>query len=254
MTETAMRILPLLVALLAPQVRADVSSAHDGERRLKVLVLDPSSATVEGSVLTAIGGLISVELARIKALDIIASSDVKKITALEADKQASGCDESSCLADLAGALGARLVLFGDASKLGTLLVLNLNLFDSTKAQSVGRVSVQAKSLEELPALLSPAVRDLVRDALKGEGIVIESAPAMTVIPQPPSPLAAVWTWGLVGGGTVVALGGLVYDSIAPSSGDGALDALDIVGPGLIVIGAAAIGGGLLFQPFGGGDD
>ena len=248
-------VFAFVVSVCCGPARAQANGADD--HKLKVLVLDPTSSTVEPAVLTTVGSLLSVELAKIKQLDVITSSDVKKIAALEADKQSVGCEESSCLAELAGAMGARLVIFGDANKLGSLTVLNLNLFDSQKAQSVGRTSIQAKTVEELPGLLAPAVRELVRDALKGEHVdVAAAAPA----PAPPptnggSALATLWTWGLVGGGAVVGLGGLAYDAVAPSSGDGHLNGLDFIGPTFMTVGAVAIVVGLVVNPFtqGGGD-
>ena len=61
----------------------------------------------------------------------------------------AGCDEgsTSCLAELAGAMGARLVLFGDLGKLGDTTVVSLNLFLSDQAQSAGRETVRVKSLD-----------------------------------------------------------------------------------------------------------
>src|SRR3712207_6923041 len=53
---------------------------------------------------------------------------------LEAAKQSVGCaDDSSCLADVAGAMGAELVVFGAAGKLGTLY--NLKDRKSTRLNS-----------------------------------------------------------------------------------------------------------------------
>ena len=221
------------------------SPAFGQGEKLKVLVLDPTSSTVETAVLQTVGSLLSVELAKTRELDVITSTDVKKIAALEAEKQTMGCDEASCLAELAGALGARLVVFGDANKLGTLTVLNLNLFDSTKAQSVGRVSVQVSTLEELPGKLSPAVRELMRDALKDAQIA--TAPEA-------SPMEGIWRWGLLGGGAVVGLGGIAYDAMAPSSGDDVLDGFDAIGPGLMGAGVAVIVLGLVVNPFAGDPD
>jgi hypothetical protein len=166
-----------------------------------------------------------------------------------------GCDEASCLAELAGAMGARLVVFGDANKLGTVTILTLSLFDSSKTQSVGRVSVQAATIEELPAKLPPAVRDLVREALQSENIAVApgvGAPAVDDTAK--SPMAGVWTWGLVAGGAVIGIGGLAYDAMAPSSGDDTLDGLDAIGPALMGTGVGVIALALLVNPFEGGAD
>jgi hypothetical protein len=245
-----------LALTLAAAAHAQAPAAGEA-KRVKVLVLDPTGANVEPAVLATVGGLISVELGKIPELDVITQTDVKKIAALEAEKQGVGCEESSCLAELAGAMGARLVVFGDANKLGSLTVINLSLFDSTKAQSIGRVSLQAGTVEEIPQRVPAAVNDLVRNALAQEGIrVADSAPpasATTTASAAPSdgggPMGTVWMVGLIGVGAVLGLGGVGYDLVSPTSGDGALNGFDAIGPGLVGVGLAAVAVGIFVNPF-----
>src|SRR5688572_14276841 len=116
----------IVVVALAGPARADEPA--------RVLVLEPTGDEVEASVRAAVASLVSIELAKNQGLEVVASTDVKKMAALEAEKQTLGCDDAgSCLAELAGAMGARYVVFGDAAKLGSLTVINLSLFDSTAA-------------------------------------------------------------------------------------------------------------------------
>ena len=145
---------------------APPASAAPPATRVRVLVLEPTGSTVEPALRTAIGGLVASELGRYDVLDVLAADDVRKAVELEADRQAAGCTTDSCLAEVAGALGARLVVFGDAAQLGTVAVLNLNLYDSERAVSAGRVTISAPSLGDLPARLPQGVAELVARTLE----------------------------------------------------------------------------------------
>ncbi len=153
--------------------------------RIRVLVLEPTGSTVEPSLRTAMAGLLTVELGRYEALDVVSADDMKKAVELEADKQLAGCTQSSCLAEIAGALGARLVVFGDAAQLGSVTVLTVNLYDSERGESAGRVAIQAAALEEIPRKIPEAVAELL--AKKLEEIAPGSA---TYRPPTSSPMTA----------------------------------------------------------------
>ncbi len=154
----------LLVSIAGSAARADEVG------KVRTLVMDLKSNGVEQDAVDTISGLIAVILDENDRLEVLSGSDVKQLIALESQKQAMGCaDDSSCLADVAGALGAELVVFGAAGKLGTLYNLNINLYDSKQGRSVGRVAVQAGSLEQLPGQLRPALQSLVKKALAARG-------------------------------------------------------------------------------------
>jgi hypothetical protein len=93
-------------------------------------------------------------------IGVLTRSDIQQAIDLEMQKQAAGCDDESCLAEIAGALGARYVIFGSAGTLGKLHLINLSVYDSVKATSVARKDVQAENLESLPPLIEKAVAEL----------------------------------------------------------------------------------------------
>lgn len=130
--------------------------------RQSLLVLEPSSSVIDPATRGTLLSLIIVEVAGASRLDVLSPNDVKRLVELEGEKQTAGClDNSSCLADLAGALGARYVVFGDLGPLGSQLVLNLNLFDSQHARAVSRVTARFTTLEELPGQLPNLVSKLL---------------------------------------------------------------------------------------------
>lgn len=168
--------------------------------KVKILVMDIAAAGLDAATVENITGLSAVILADDRRLDVLSGADVKRMAELEGEKQALGCtNDASCLAEVAGAMGAGLVVYGNGGKLGTLLNINLNLFDAAQARSVGRVAVQAKSLEELPEKLRPALAQLVAAALGTPSTYVEAPP----VEKGPNMLP----WIAIGGGAVVAVGG-----------------------------------------------
>jgi hypothetical protein len=189
-------LLPLLA--LAPLLAATPQAAAGGSggTKTKVMVLEPTATTADDrTIATVVAGLLPIELANVDALEVLSAADVKQMVELEAEKEAMGCSDNSCLAELAGALGADLVVFGDVSRLGTLIIVNINLFDSVKARAAGRISIQTKDIESLPGELTTAVRKLVRPYLESHhlavpGTWITDVPTETVAKTEPAATTA----------------------------------------------------------------
>lgn len=153
-----MRLFPLVlsVALATPALAAEP------EGRIKVLVLDVETKDLRPGEVETLTSLITAHLARYPQLDVLSGADIKRLVDLEAQKQSVGCDEGSCLSEIAGAIGAQLVFFGQAGRLGGTIVVTLNVFDAVKGQAVGRQPIEARDLGQLPALVGPAIDSMVR--------------------------------------------------------------------------------------------
>jgi hypothetical protein len=204
-------------------------------------------------------GLIIVELSADKRLDVISAAEVRRLAELEGERQTIGCNDTSCLAELAGAMGARYVVFGDVGTLGSLVVMNLNLFDGATTQAISRVTVQSEGIGGLPAALPARIKVLAqpliaRIELKGG----TTTTTTTLVGDATAPVvaeggsAAPWIVLSSGVGLVV-VGGLV-DGLSPTSANGQLDPVDFVGPVgyLGGVAVAAVGFGMLV--LGGSDD
>jgi hypothetical protein len=118
------------------------------------------AADVDVGLLT---GLITAELAKHPGVDVVASADVRTQLELEGNRQALGCDtaSASCLAELAGAMGTRLVVSGAVGRLGSEISLQLSLVDSTTGTSPGRVAVRAPTIDALTKRVPKACKDLL---------------------------------------------------------------------------------------------
>jgi hypothetical protein len=119
-------------------------------------VIDRVTATTLTSLVTIAAG----EDAR---FDVLSSADLKDMVALEGDRASLGCDEStaSCLAEVAGAMGARLVVFGALGVLGEDLLVTLNLFDSRAGISAGRVVIRGRDAGALADQIPASVQKLL---------------------------------------------------------------------------------------------
>ena len=221
----------------APPVAVDAQKALKRDAGPKrILVLEPTSASVKPETLATIASLLSVEIGKLNDVEVISSADVRKLSGLQADKAEAGCDDSGCLAELAGAIDAELVVFGDAGTLGSLTILNISVFEAATAKSVSRVSLRVESLEKLPDQIVAAVPQLFPSAGDAPSTASGGAPLW-------------WTLSLVGGGVVIGALGLAFDGFSSSSADGTFDGLDTVGPLAYVVGGSAIAVGLFVNPF-----
>ena len=224
-----------------------------------MLVLPPTSTVVDAATAGSIANLILIEVARERRLDVISADDVKRLAELEGEKQALGCSSNDCLAELAGALGARYVIFGDVGPLGAEKTLNLRLFDSQTASAVNRTTTRFTAVEELADVLPAVVGQLIAPLAARATPTAAATPTADV--PPPAEAATtttgtspILTWGLVGSGAVVFVLGGAYDATAPSSGDQKVNGLDFIGPFVMVVGAGLAATGAAMLLFSGGSD
>lgn len=227
-----------------------------------VVVLNlETSGGVESSDAELVAGLVSKALTRGEHLEVVSADDIRRLADLEAQKQALGCDQSSCLAEIAGALGARYVVFGRMGKLGDVLLVQLNLFDAEEARAIAREDLRVASLSEVPAAIDPAVRRLAGPLLPEDARAAASEP-----PPPGSGGGLLSTTLLVTGGVVAGLGAaallvggvgaLWANSVVEDVTAGAQDrnAAKAAGAGLVIAssvgaGVAVLGGALVGLSF-----
>ncbi len=163
-----------------------------GKPRLVVLELTAAGG-VDPTVAGALAETITITVAQRGFFDVVSTKDVQTLLGMERQKQMMGCSEDgqSCLAELAGAIGARFVLSGSLARLGDAYQLTLQTLDSSKAQPLGRSVRIASSLEALRAQLAYSVAEATG----------------TPLPPPPS---RVLPYTLIGAGAVAMLAGGLF--------------------------------------------
>jgi TolB-like protein len=156
----------------------------------RMLVLDIQGAGgVPADVAGALSEAVVQEVAARGFFDVLSSREMQTLLGLERQRQMAGCstDGTSCLAELAGALGARFVLSGTVARLGEAYQLTLQTLDSSKAQPLGRSVRLARDLATLREGLPWAVAEA------------------TATPLPPPP-SRVLPYSLIGAGGAVLVG------------------------------------------------
>jgi len=159
-----MRAPMALVALAILTVSGPARSAE----RPQLLVLDFRAEGVDKGTADLIMDVVTSAFAKTNRFDVKSSDDIAELLNLEAGKSALGCDDASCMAEIAGALGAELVVSGRIGKLGETYILKIAVLKPATATTVGQETVQAKSLDELPARLKPVAKKLALQALGEE--------------------------------------------------------------------------------------
>lgn len=132
-------------ALTALLTAAPVSLALPGLTPVNVA---EGEATLYGEILSARLGD--------RGVKVVSARDVRTLLGLDRQKALLGCSETSCIAELSGALGVDGVLVGDVAKLDGTLVLTLKVLRSRDASVITRFDGEVRSSGEMSALLTRA--------------------------------------------------------------------------------------------------
>lgn len=189
--------------------------------------------------------------------DVLTSADLRNALDLEAQKQVASCgDGASCLAEIAQALDAHVVLSGNLSSLEDEWLLQVSAYDARQASSAGRRTVRATTRKELATSAEVAGRELIAPLLVGKSeterlrvlvldVNVTQPGAEAVVVEGPSP----YGWFSVAGASVAGLGavagvfGIAADIVAstpPTSVKEANSAAQARGPSLIGYVSAAV--------------
>jgi hypothetical protein len=94
--------------------------------------------------------------------DVLTSSDLRTALDLEAQKQLASCSEgSSCMAEIASALDADVVVTGTLLAVGEGLTLQLAAYDAKKAASLGRRVLRAATVDAFAPELEKTARGFI---------------------------------------------------------------------------------------------
>jgi hypothetical protein len=189
--------------LLCVLVATSTAALADGRPKLFVLDLNATGG-IDPALARNLTHAATVELTRRGFFQVLSSADVETLLGVERQKQLLGCSEAaqSCITELAGAVGAELLLSGSVGRIGDAYQLTLQTLDAVRAQPIGRSVKLSKSPEALVATLPMAVAEAT-------GIPL---------PAPPSRIVPI---GLIAGGVAVLIAGSVL-GLQAINDDGAL--------------------------------
>jgi hypothetical protein len=92
---------------------------------------------------------------------LLGMGDVREMIDLDAQKQALGCDQESCLAEIGGALGVPLLMVPSLGRIGDVYLLTLKINDVENAKVSVRISRELHGEGELLG----AMKSMVDEAL-----------------------------------------------------------------------------------------
>ena len=242
----------LLLVAWTPALSGGAPAVAHHER---LVLLDLQANGVDANTVRTITDVVSTAFARHKELDVVAAADLRAMMNVEAAKQASACSGTdSCMADVAQALGADLLVHGSVGKLGDLLVVNVSLFDARVNRAIGREKVESTDASELSALLESAVDKLCALVAPAEPAVHFSAPLVAT----GAVLVVAGVVGVAAGGyfAVASYGALEDPASARASKESAVSTYPIALGAALFGGALTVGGvvvALLAVGVGGGE-
>ncbi len=160
----AMKRALLLASLVALPFAASAGS------RQRIAVMDIRSVQGVSAGTATILTAIVVDVASRSGFDVISQADVTAMIGFEKQKQMLGCrDDSSCLAEIGGALGVDFVLSGQVGQIGSRLHLSFQLLESRKAKVVARAArFSDRDEDALASNAETTVREVLASARIGE--------------------------------------------------------------------------------------
>ncbi len=183
---------------------------------VSVLGLGPALQEVTPSDAVVLTEAATLALSQAGTWDVLSGREIEMALELEGKKLSAGCSaEASCLAEIAGAMDARYVLFGTISVIDDKDgVLSMSLYDSHTTKTVGRGRVVGATVGELSTRTEAAVLSMAQAGLGPERARVLVLPFVTpAAPAPVEPAAADAPppWTLIGGlsAGAVATGGAV---------------------------------------------
>ncbi len=106
--------------------------------------------------------LLASRLGESKHLKVVSDRDIKAALGLERQKQLLGpCTDTSCLAEVSGALGARYLVTGRLDKLGKTYVLTTSVYDSSRGVAVSKPRAEASSDDGLPGAAARVAQEML---------------------------------------------------------------------------------------------
>lgn len=201
---------PVTAPLVAPAPAEGPAPGPAKPRKRSVAVLDVE-VTVPDEKLDgpAFTEMVVNSVSGTEQFTVMSARDVATILGIERQKQLLGCaDDSSCMAEIANAMGSDFVLATSVGKVGDTYLVSVKLVDGQRSRIAGRASLQA---DQANALLG-AVWRATQQALDayGAGLDADEAQKWASRPkqEPPAALTATMSVPNYFGVTLLAVGGL----------------------------------------------
>jgi len=254
MRELPTRLFALLAAV-TPLLVPTTATAADPEAPVKIAIMGLKAPGFNAATVENLYGILVAEIDSMPQYKVVARDEIEALLGLEQQKSMLGCDDTSCLAEIAGALGVDKVIAGKVGKVGSTFVVNLTLIDHKTASVENRLVRTVRGKEDM---LIEAVAQLGRELVGAEGVssVMTSSSTQTdgepnadqaggEFPVLPVVALAAGGVGLIAGAGLLGLSALRYDAYQQSQDTAEARALQEEIPIWWISGGVAGGVGLV---------
>ncbi len=184
----------------------------------RIAVLDMrAKLNVKPELTAALTDSLITEVRRRSGVKVIGSDEVRQMLTFHTTKQQLGCDDTACLAEIGGALGADQLVTTTLSRFGETYLLTLRLIDVRHASVIRDASEQSgtSSDESALALVSKGVAELFPG---GASALVPSTSSAAVAdvessasePQKKTHTKAIVLWSIAGALVATSIVGAYY--------------------------------------------
>lgn len=128
--------------------------------KVKVAVMRFTAPGFKDDAVENLYGLFVAEFDSYPRLQVVSRDEIEAMLGFEAQKSKLGCDDTSCLTEIAGALGVQKIIAGKIGKVGSTFVLNMTMIDHASARVEKRWSRTVKGEDDV---LIEAIRQAARE-------------------------------------------------------------------------------------------
>lgn len=146
-----------------------LASAHPA-RAAEIVALELQAVGgVRPQLAAALSPVLITELSRRDGMSVVSQADIRALLELEADKATLGCDNSSCMAEIASSMGAELLASSTLSRVGEEYIVAMTLLQVEGARVIRRSTGKARGGDEAAGqAVAMAVHELFRGELPTE--------------------------------------------------------------------------------------
>jgi len=127
-----------------PSVRRDLAA----DPTLIVFDIVPERG-IDRGLANALTEVVIDRVSKLKRYSVIGQKDLDKMMSWEQNKQLKGCTDTSCLIQIAGALGAAYYVEGSIGAVGDQYLVTLKLMDAGKVAIIERATEKVKKDENI---------------------------------------------------------------------------------------------------------
>jgi len=199
---------------LAPTARPKEEAA----RGVRVAVYELKLQEVPERIGQVATNSLLAETRKLQRVSAVSMDEVKDMLTHAENQQLLGCDDESCMAEIAGALGVDELITGSLGRVGGSSVVNIRRIDMNTARVIATFDqrLEQSDGEEFLVAIGPAIEQLFPEYPLRDGLErgVPDSVAMRLNP-PPLPAWVFWTTsGSAAGLALLSVGATVASGLA----------------------------------------